>query len=408
MAPAVSWDSWVRFSPVSPSKTCIFAGVDPQRGLLSRADVGCGVQAGVDLRALTVHVLAGVGGQVVEVARGRGRPADAEVGVDVGAHRLDQVDVHLERRAGLVADEGGVLEVLGADAHDHLAALAPLDRATDPVGHLQPAQAGGQRLALDGGGQEVHRRAADETGHEQVAGLLVELGGRAHLLHDPAAHHHDAVAERHRLGLVVGDVEGGGGQRLLDPRDLGAHLHAQLGVEVGQRLVHEERLGAAHDRPAHRDPLALPAGEVGRLAVEVLGQLQHGGGLVDLGLDGALVDPGEGQRERHVLAHRHVRVERVGLEHHRDVAVLGCLVVDHLAVDAQLALGDVLEPGDHVERRGLPAARGADQDDELAVGDGQVEVVDRQGPVGVALDDVVQDDFSHGLAPLLVVVGASP
>jgi hypothetical protein len=41
--------------------------------------------------------------------------------------------------------------------------------------------------------------------------------------------------------------------------DLGAHLHAQLGVEVGQRLVEQEHLGIAHDRAAHRDALALAA-----------------------------------------------------------------------------------------------------------------------------------------------------
>jgi hypothetical protein len=53
-------------------------------------------------------------------------------------------------------------------------------------------------------------------------------------------------------------------------RELGAHAHAQLRVEVRERLVHEERLRLAHDRAAHRDALALAAGERGRLAVEQL------------------------------------------------------------------------------------------------------------------------------------------
>jgi hypothetical protein len=57
---------------------------------------------------------------------------------------------------------------------------------------------------------------------------------------------------------------------LLDARDLGAHLHAQLRVEVRQRLVHQERLRVAHDRAAHRHALALAAGQVRRLALEVL------------------------------------------------------------------------------------------------------------------------------------------
>ena len=43
--------------------------------------------------------------------------------------------------------------------------------------------------------------------------------------------------------------------------DLGAHLHAQLGVEVGERFVEEEGLRFAHDGAADGDALALAAGE---------------------------------------------------------------------------------------------------------------------------------------------------
>src|ERR671914_36362 len=70
------------------------------------------------------------------------------------------------------------------------------------------------------------------------------------------------------------------------------------------------------------------------------------------------------QPERHVLEDRHVRVERVVLEHHRDVAVLRRHVVDEVAADEDLARGRLLEPGDHAQRRRLAAARGSDQHDE--------------------------------------------
>jgi hypothetical protein len=39
-------------------------------------------------------------------------------------------------------------------------------------------------------------------------------------------------------------------------------------------------------------------------------------------------------------------------------------------------LVDILQPRDHAHRRGLAAARRAEQDQELAVRDGQVEIVD--------------------------------
>jgi hypothetical protein len=68
-----------------------------------------------------------------------------------------------------------------------------------------------------------------------------------------------------------------------------------------------------------------------------------------------------------------VRVERVVLEHHRDVARLGRHVVDDLVADADLALGDFLEAGDHAKERRLAAARRPDEHAELAVGDRDVD-----------------------------------
>src|SRR3712207_7602204 len=58
------------------------------------------------------------------------------------------------------------------------------------------------------------------------------------------------------------------------------------------------------------------------------------------------------------------RVERVVLEDHRDVAVARHLVVHDASVDHERSAGDLLEPRDHAEHRGLAAARGPDQDEE--------------------------------------------
>ena len=71
-----------------------------------------------------------------------------------------------------------------------------------------------------------------------------------------------------------------------------------------------------------------------------------------------------------------MRIERVVLEHHRDVAILGLELVDDAVADGDLAAGDRLEPGDHAQQGRLAAARRADDDDELAVGDLAVDAVD--------------------------------
>ena len=121
----------------------------------------------------------------------------------------------------------------------------------------------------------------------------------------------------------------------MEAGDLGAGLDAQLGVEVGERLVHQEDGRLADDRPTERDALALPAGQLLRLAVEQLLELDGLGRLVDAALDLGLGDLAQLEPEGEVLADRHVRVERVALEDHRDVAILGRDVVDDAIADPQ-------------------------------------------------------------------------
>jgi hypothetical protein len=64
-----------------------------------------------------------------------------------------------------------------------------------------------------------------------------------------------------------------------------------------------------------------------------------------------------------------VRIERVVLEHHGDVALFRGHPVDDLVPDADFARGDVLETGEHAEQRCLAAPRWTDQNDEFAVRD---------------------------------------
>jgi hypothetical protein len=108
---------------------------------------------------------------------------------------------------------------------------------------------------------EVHRRRADERCDEQVRRLRVEHVRAVDLLYASVAHDGDSLAERHRLDLVVGDVDRRHAEAVVEPCELAAHADAELGVEVRQRLVHEESRRLTADRPPHRDALALAAGE---------------------------------------------------------------------------------------------------------------------------------------------------
>jgi hypothetical protein len=122
-------------------------------------------------------------------------------------------------------------------------------------------------------------------------------------------------------------------------------------------------------------------------------------GLLDLLVDLGLVDLGELEREAHVVPHGHVRIQGVVLEHHRDVAILRSEVVDDLVADEHLALGDVLEPGDHPQGGRLPTTGRADEDHELAVADQEIDGLDGLGPVGIPLGHALELNLGHCFAP---------
>jgi hypothetical protein len=94
-----------------------------------------------------------------------------------------------------------------------------------------------------------------------------------------------SVSPSHRLDLVVGDIRAGDAQASLQFVYFGAHLDAQLGVEVGQRFVEQEQLRTADDGAAHGDALALAAGQLARLARKPRVETMQDGGLFDLAGD---------------------------------------------------------------------------------------------------------------------------
>ncbi|MNS75462.1 hypothetical protein D3C72_1089840 [compost metagenome] len=183
------------------------------------------------------------------------------------------------------------------------------------------------------------------------------------------------------------DVDDGGLQALVQQLDLGAHFHAQLGVQVRQRFVEQEQRRLARNGAAHGHALALAARQLRRTAVQQVRDLQ---GFSDAGDDFFLLRLRHFfhvQAERDVFAHRHRRVQRVGLEHHGDVAVLRRQVVDDLAVDEDFAGRDAFQAGHHVEQGRLAGAGAADEDQELAILDLDVDALEDFDAIRVHLAD---------------------
>ena len=217
----------------------------------------------------------------------------------------------------------------------------------------------------------------------------------------------------------MGNIDKRGVDALAQLDDLRAHLVAQLGVQIGQRLIHQKHGRVADDGAADRHTLALAAGQRLGLTVQILGDVQDLRRLTHFFVDLSFGDFLQLQREGHVLIHGHVGIEGIVLEHHGDIAILGFHIVHQLVADPQLTGADILQARDHPQRGGFTASGGAYQHDEFLVGDLQVELLDRHNAfvgdlkiallfrllalllfllclgVGIDLLDVLQYDLCH-------------
>jgi hypothetical protein len=136
------------------------------------------------------------------------------------------------------------------------------------------------------------------------------------------------------------------------------------------------------------------AGELARLALEIGCEVECCGRGLDLAVDLVLGQAGHLQAKADIAAHAHVRIERVGLEHHGQAALGRRHVDDVLAVDQDLAARDVLEPRDQPQQRGLAAAGRPDEHHEGAVLDVEIGALDDvHGAEGFL--DVLERDLTH-------------
>ena len=102
---------------------------------------------------------------------------------------------------------------------------------------------------------------------------------RAHLHDAPLVEHADPIGHGQRLDLVVRDEEGRIALSLLQVLQLHPQRLAQLGVQIRERLVHQEDPRVAHDRPADGHALHLAAGQACGLALQQMADAQHLGHL---------------------------------------------------------------------------------------------------------------------------------
>ena len=203
--------------------------------------------------------------------------------------------------------------------------------------------------------------------------------------------------ERHRLFLVVRHDDEGHAELLLQIDQLELRVLAQLLVERAERLVEQQQLRTLHQRARERDALALAAGQLVRLALRELRQLHEIEHVGDARRRSrAFGRPSCFRPNATFCSTRHVREQRVRLEHHVDRPLVRRDAGHVDAVDGDAPGGRLLEPGQHAQQRGLAAARAAEQAEQLAAIDLQRDVVDGD-EVAELLRDAVDVDVGRRL-----------
>ena len=180
----------------------------------------------------------------------------------------------------------------------------------------------------------------------------------------------------------MGDDHHGDAQLLVDVLDEGQDGVGRIGVQRTGGLIAEQDFGVGGQRTGNGDALFLAAGELGRVGVGLIGQAHHfqqlPGALFGIGL----LHARKLHREADVLqaAALHQQIEL--LEDHGDVAAAltqGCggQGLHRGAVDDDTALGGALQQIDAAHQRGFARARHTDDAVDGAIGDGQVDVLQR-------------------------------
>ena len=167
------------------------------------------------------------------------------------------------------------------------------------------------------------------------------------------------------------DIDGGGGEPPVQLEEFDPRLDAQLGVQIGQRFVEQEYARIPHDGASDRHALPLASGELAGVAFEKVGDGEDVRRPLHAAYNFLLGSFPHPQAKGHVLVDGHMRVERVVLEHHRDIAIPREDIVQEAAIEIDLPPRDFFQAGDHPERGGLAASGRAQEHDELAVVDGK-------------------------------------
>lgn len=254
----------------------------------------------------------------------------------------------------------------------------------------QPLDRGG----LYGADLDSHALAHLNHAFELVIGALRQ--------HAAAVHDHDAAADLLDFLHVMAGIHHRGAL-VAQAADALQDGVAALRVDRHRGLVKKDELGLVRDAAGDVEASRQAARELAGAELGKVAQADKVDGLVDQRAAALAVVDVEAAEIVDVLAHRKLVEHRHLLRHHADAALEVVAGGRHgLAeqLDGAFVVGEQLQNA--VDGRGLARAVGAQQAKDLAGGDAQAKVVERDKVV-VALDEVFDvDDVCHEAALLLI------
>ncbi|CDN42585.1 hypothetical protein BN871_BM_00540 [Paenibacillus sp. P22] len=240
---------------------------------------------------------------------------------------------------------------------------------------------------------------------QEVAGARLlrtfEEVRRLRFLDDPSAvHEHDPV--RHFAGkahLMGNDDHCHAflGKQLHDAE----HLSDDLRIQRRGRLVEQHDLGLHGQASGNGNPLLLAARQLGRVRFRLVGNSDlfeiHLGGLARFFL---AYPSGIHRSERNIVDDLEMRIQVEMLKNHADAAAESVdvrpLVMHGRAVHLKHAVRDVLQPVDAAQKRAFARSGRPDDDDDLAFGDIEADVLK-----DMKIPEVLVDlpERNHGIPP---------
>ena len=230
-------------------------------------------------------------------------------------------------------------------------------------------------LALDLALHEIHGRCANKAAHKAVGWEVVYRFRFVTLQDLPLFHDGDPISHAQGFDLIVGYVDRCRFDLLQQAFELGTHFQPQQGIQVAERLVHQQHLGPHRNGPRHGDALPLSTAHFAGETVQHVFDMQQGGGIPDPFVDLVLVELVHLQSKGDVVIHGHMWEDGITLEDHGDLALARRQVSDIPPSDADAPLIRHSQTGNGTQQSRLAAAAWTQQDDKFLVFDGEAYII---------------------------------